>query len=92
MLFSRPIFTSQKQKDSGGESSTPCLLGGAERFVKMMTRSAKWRAGFGLSFVLLGLLFALNGLLSGPRAFGFGGVAVVALCFAGLLLVALERR
>jgi len=42
----------------------------------------------GVVLMAAGILFAASALVSGPRAFGGRGTAVVALCMAGALLAA----
>ena len=48
----------------------------------------KCRLAWGVVLVCAGVLFAANALVSGPRAFGGGWMAVAAMCVCGAVLVA----
>lgn len=58
----------------------------------MKTRRARGKIVVGVIFIVTGLLLALNGLVSGPRAFWGGVFGVIGLCFAGLLLAGAGGR
>jgi len=52
----------------------------------MKTPSARGKIVVGVIFIVVGLLLAFDGLISGPRAFWGGISGVVGLSSAGLIL------
>lgn len=45
------------------------------------------RSIVGSGIAIVGVLVALNGIVAGPRTFGFGWYAVIGLVLAGLLIL-----